>query len=60
MERRILLETLANQLPPESVQFSSELAKIKTSGNGVTILELVNGTQIYANVSYFMHFQFHC
>ncbi|KAL9438898.1 hypothetical protein AB3S75_024545 [Citrus x aurantiifolia] len=49
VERRILLETLANQLPPESVQFSSELAKIKTSGNGVTILELVNGTQIYAN-----------
>lgn len=51
MERRILLETLANQLPPESVQFSSKLAKIETSANGETLLELVDGSRLYAKVS---------
>lgn len=60
VERRILLETLANQLPPESVRFSSKLSKIGTSGNGETLLELENGTRTIAKVSYFMHFQFHC
>ncbi|KAJ4712660.1 Monooxygenase, FAD-binding protein [Melia azedarach] len=50
VERRILLETLANQLPPESVQFSSKLAKIETSANGETLLELVDGSRLYAKI----------
>ncbi|EOY24218.1 FAD/NAD(P)-binding oxidoreductase family protein isoform 1 [Theobroma cacao] len=50
VERRILLETLANQLPPEAVQFSSKLAKIETSENGETLLELTNGTRLLAKI----------
>lgn len=50
MERRILLETLANRLPPESVHFSSKLAKIETYANGGTLLELMNGTRLHAKV----------
>ncbi|KAJ0105725.1 hypothetical protein Patl1_18394 [Pistacia atlantica] len=50
VERRILLETLANQLPPESVHFSSKLAKIETCANGGTLLELANGTQLHAKI----------
>ncbi|XP_021298941.1 uncharacterized protein LOC110427700 isoform X2 [Herrania umbratica] len=50
VERRILLETLANQLPPEAVQFSSKLAKIETSENGETLLELANGTRLLAKI----------
>lgn len=50
MERRILLETLANQLPSEAVRFSSGLAKIVKSENGETLLELVDGTQLLAKV----------
>ncbi|KAK1565769.1 hypothetical protein Q3G72_034527 [Acer saccharum] len=48
VERRILLETLANQLPPESVHFSSKLANIETTEDGETILELTNGTRLHA------------
>lgn len=50
VERRVLLETLANQLPPDSVLFNSKLTNISKSGNGETLLELVDGTQLSAKV----------
>lgn len=46
------METLANQLPPDAVHFSSKLAKIETSADGETILELVDGSRIQAKVGY--------
>lgn len=51
MERRILLETFADQLPPGAIRFSSKLAKIGRSENGETLLELVDGTRISAKVN---------
>ncbi|XP_043715552.1 monooxygenase 2-like isoform X2 [Telopea speciosissima] len=50
VERRILLETLANRLPSDSICFSSKLAKIEKTGTGETLLELVDGTQLLAKV----------
>ncbi|XP_021765808.1 uncharacterized protein LOC110730320 isoform X1 [Chenopodium quinoa] len=51
VERRVLLQTLADALPPNSVQFSSKLAKIETNqGTGETQLELTNGTKLSAKV----------
>lgn len=55
MERRILLETLANQLPPNAVRFSSKLTKIGRNENGETVLELVDGTQLYGKVIFFIY-----
>jgi hypothetical protein len=51
VERRILLETLANQLPSDTVHFSSKLANIERSENGEFLLELADGAQLYAKVS---------
>ncbi|KAL6966182.1 Gamma-tubulin complex component 2, partial [Sarracenia purpurea var. burkii] len=45
-ERRILLEALANQLPPQSISFSSKLAKIERSESGETLLQLMDGTRL--------------
>lgn len=51
MERRVLLQTLADALPPNSVQYSSKLAKIETDqGTGETRLELTNGAKLSAKV----------
>ncbi|KAE8708344.1 FAD/NAD(P)-binding oxidoreductase family protein isoform 2 [Hibiscus syriacus] len=50
VERRILLETLANELPPEIVRFSSMLANINSSENGETLLELTDGTRLLAKI----------
>uniref|UniRef100_A0A803L5K9 FAD-binding domain-containing protein n=1 Tax=Chenopodium quinoa TaxID=63459 RepID=A0A803L5K9_CHEQI len=51
VERRVLLQTLADALPPNSVQFSSKLAKIETNqGTGETQLELTNGAKLSAKV----------
>ncbi|OMO95780.1 Monooxygenase, FAD-binding protein [Corchorus capsularis] len=50
VERRILVETLANELPSEAVQFSSKLAKIESRENGETLLELTNGTRLHAKI----------
>ncbi|XP_030471092.2 monooxygenase 3-like isoform X1 [Syzygium oleosum] len=50
VERRILLETFADQLPPGAIRFSSKLAKIGRSENGETLLELVDGTRISAKI----------
>ncbi|KAI3933271.1 hypothetical protein MKW92_047049 [Papaver armeniacum] len=51
VERGILLETLANQLPPNSIRFSSKLANIETAGTSETLLELADGTQLQAKVT---------
>ncbi|XP_018825188.1 monooxygenase 2 isoform X1 [Juglans regia] len=50
VERRILLETLANQLPPGAVHFSSKLAKIERTENGEIMLELVDGTRLFTKI----------
>ncbi|KAL5704128.1 hypothetical protein ACHQM5_022600 [Ranunculus cassubicifolius] len=50
VERRILLETLANQLPPGTVSFSSKLAKIEKDGTTGTLLQLLDGTQLLAKI----------
>ncbi|KAI3820823.1 hypothetical protein L1987_08372 [Smallanthus sonchifolius] len=42
VERRTLLETLAKQLPVDSICFSSKLARIEEHKYGETLLELVN------------------
>lgn len=55
MERRILLETLANQLPPDAVRFSSKLTNIGRSENGETVLGLVDGTQLYGKVIFLVY-----
>ncbi|KAK5847268.1 hypothetical protein PVK06_003573 [Gossypium arboreum] len=49
VERRILLETLANELPPETVRFSSKLAKIQSSENDEALLQLTDGTTLLAS-----------
>lgn len=51
VERRVLLESLANQLPSNTVCFSSKLSKIEKCGTGETFLELVDGTQLLAKVN---------
>lgn len=51
MERGILLETLANQLPADAIRFSSKLAKIDETESGETLLKLTDGTQLYAKVA---------
>ncbi|XP_047328395.1 monooxygenase 2-like isoform X2 [Impatiens glandulifera] len=51
VERRILLETLANQLPPNTIRFSSGLKNIERDGSsGETLLELSDGTKLLAQV----------
>lgn len=58
MERRVLLETFATHLPPETIRFSSKLVKIEKSLDGKTVLELVDGTRISAKVnSYSLFFK---
>ena len=51
MERRILLETLANQLPSDSVSFSSRLVNIQREENGETKLQLQDGSELSAKVA---------
>ncbi|KAL3650205.1 hypothetical protein CASFOL_006608 [Castilleja foliolosa] len=50
VERRILLETLANQLPSNAISFSSKLKDIETSESGDTILRLVDDSQISCKI----------
>ncbi|KAI4338435.1 hypothetical protein MLD38_023496 [Melastoma candidum] len=50
VERRILLETFSHQLPPGTIRFSSKLSKIEKSGDGETLLELVDGTRVLAKI----------
>ncbi|EXC02067.1 Zeaxanthin epoxidase [Morus notabilis] len=50
VERKVLLETLADQLPPDSVYFNSKLTNISKSEGGETMLELVDGTRLSAKI----------
>ena len=50
VERRVLLEILASQLPPETIRFSSKLESIQSNANGDTLLQLGDGTQFLAKV----------
>ncbi|XP_059641038.1 monooxygenase 2 isoform X2 [Cornus florida] len=50
VERRILLGTLADQLPPDSIRFSSKLLKIERTESGETLLELTDGTRLSAKI----------
>ncbi|KAK6117469.1 hypothetical protein DH2020_048796 [Rehmannia glutinosa] len=50
VERRILLETLANQLPQNAISFSSKLKSIETSENDETMLKLEDDSQISAKI----------
>ncbi|XP_031400198.1 monooxygenase 3 isoform X1 [Punica granatum] len=50
VERRVLLETFASHLPPETIRFSSKLTGIKKSSDGETVLELADGTQVSAKI----------
>ncbi|XP_020992766.1 monooxygenase 3-like [Arachis duranensis] len=50
VERRVLLETLAGQLPQDVIQFSSKLAMIKSNPDGKTLLELADGSKLLAKI----------
>lgn len=51
VERSILLKTLADHLPPNTLQFSSKLAKIEQDdGTGETKLHLTNGSQLSSKI----------
>ncbi|RID67049.1 hypothetical protein BRARA_D02154 [Brassica rapa] len=50
VERRVLLETLASQLPPETIKFSSKLKTIQSNANGDTQLELEDGSELLAKI----------
>nr|AAM64878.1 putative monooxygenase [Arabidopsis thaliana] len=50
VERRVLLETLASQLPPQTIRFSSKLESIQSNANGDTLLQLKDGTRFLANI----------
>jgi hypothetical protein len=54
IERRILLDVLAEQLPPGTIRFNSRVKHItKVDGvQGVTRLELQDGTIYSSKVSY--------
>ncbi|KAJ1391722.1 hypothetical protein SESBI_36382 [Sesbania bispinosa] len=50
VERRVLLETLAGQLPHDTIQYSSRLARIEATPNGDTLLELMDGSKLLAKI----------
>ncbi|CAI9095668.1 OLC1v1031663C1 [Oldenlandia corymbosa var. corymbosa] len=50
VERKILVETLANQLPQDAISFSSKLASIEKQENGDTLLKLHDGSKVSAKV----------
>ncbi|XP_020883501.1 LOW QUALITY PROTEIN: uncharacterized protein LOC9315298 [Arabidopsis lyrata subsp. lyrata] len=50
VERRVLLKTLASQLPPQTIRFSSKLESIQSNVNGDTLLQLGDGTRLLANI----------
>ncbi|KAG7568518.1 FAD-binding domain [Arabidopsis thaliana x Arabidopsis arenosa] len=50
VERRVLLETLASQLPPQTIRFSSKLESIQSNVNGDTLLQLGDGTRLLAKI----------
>lgn len=51
VERKVLLQKLADQLPPNTIRFSSKLSDIERAKTGETnLLQLVDGTQLSAKV----------
>lgn len=50
VERRELLETLARQLPSDSILYLSKLKGLTKQGDGQTLLELDDGSQILAKI----------
>ncbi|KAL0331498.1 UNVERIFIED_CONTAM: Monooxygenase 2 [Sesamum angustifolium] len=50
VERRILLETLAKQLPPDAISFCSKLKNIERSENDEIMLKLEDESQISAKI----------
>nr|CAD1818509.1 unnamed protein product [Ananas comosus var. bracteatus] len=50
VERRVLLETLAGRLPPNTISFSSRLRSIAWQGKDGTLLELDDGRQVLAKI----------
>ncbi|XP_022867002.1 monooxygenase 2-like isoform X2 [Olea europaea var. sylvestris] len=50
VERRVLLEALANQLPSDAISFSSKLSSIERSDKGETLLKLEDDTQMSAKI----------
>ncbi|KAJ3671438.1 hypothetical protein LUZ60_007517 [Juncus effusus] len=50
VERRILLETLANKLPPNTISYSSRVKSVNAQGSDGTLLELEDGRQILAKL----------
>uniref|UniRef100_A0A1D1YA14 3-hydroxybenzoate 6-hydroxylase 1 n=1 Tax=Anthurium amnicola TaxID=1678845 RepID=A0A1D1YA14_9ARAE len=50
VERRVLLETLASQLPNDTICFSSRLKAISRGRTNQTLLELEDGTQLLAKI----------
>ncbi|XP_052210392.1 monooxygenase 2-like [Diospyros lotus] len=51
LERSVLLETLADQLPKDTIKFSAKLAKAETSQSTETLLELTNGAKLSAKIA---------
>ncbi|PIN04870.1 Kynurenine 3-monooxygenase [Handroanthus impetiginosus] len=50
VERKILLETLANQLPPNAISFSSKVKNVEKSENDETLLKLEDDSHISAKI----------
>ncbi|XP_008798816.2 monooxygenase 2 [Phoenix dactylifera] len=50
VERRVLLETLASRLPPNTISFSSRMKSIERQGSEGTLLELDDGSCILAKI----------
>lgn len=51
VERRMLLETLASQLPPNTISFSSKIKNIEGSKKDEIVLKLEDDSQISAKVT---------
>ncbi|KAG1354381.1 monooxygenase 2 [Cocos nucifera] len=50
VERRVLVETLASRLPPNTISFSSRLKSIERQGSEGTLLELDDGSRVLAKI----------
>nr|CAD1818703.1 unnamed protein product [Ananas comosus var. bracteatus] len=50
VERRVLVETLAGRLPPNTISFSSRLRSIAWQGKDGILLELDDGRQVLAKI----------
>ncbi|KAK1274215.1 hypothetical protein QJS04_geneDACA012518 [Acorus gramineus] len=50
VERKLLLESFMDQLPPDTVRFSSRLAAIQRNGSNGVLLELEDGMMISSKI----------